>query len=162
MTPRLLVALTFPLLLAAGLGMGGCSALAPTPAVPDSSAAEAFPRPADGEFSVMTFNLHQYALQDAAAGSEGSAPKPRPGTDALVEAIRRAAPDVLALQEMGDSAAWTEFKFRLREAGLVSTTAKKAKLVVKGELTKAFVLKGIAATAGAKAAIEAAGGSIQE
>ena len=50
----------------------------------------------------------------------------------------------------------------LREAGLVSTTAKKAKLVVKGELTKAFVLKGIAATAGAKAAIEAAGGSIQE
>ena len=118
MTPRLLVALTFPLLLAAGLGMGGCSALAPTPAVPDSSAAEAFPRPADGEFSVMTFNLHQYALQEAAAGSEGSAPKPRPGTDALVEAIRRAAPDVLALQEMGDSAAWTEFKFRLREAGL--------------------------------------------
>ena len=50
----------------------------------------------------------------------------------------------------------------LREAGLVSTTAKKAKLVVKGELTKAFALKGIAATAGAKAAIEAAGGSIQE
>lgn len=50
----------------------------------------------------------------------------------------------------------------LREAGMVPSTAKKAKLVVKGELTKAFVLKGIAATAGAKAAIEAAGGSIQE
>ena len=50
----------------------------------------------------------------------------------------------------------------LREAGLVPSTAKKAKLVVKGELTKAFVLKGIAATAGAKAAVEAAGGSIQE
>ena len=50
----------------------------------------------------------------------------------------------------------------LREAGLVPTTAKKAKIVAKGELTKAFVLKGIAATAGAKAVIEAAGGSIQE
>ena len=50
----------------------------------------------------------------------------------------------------------------LREAGLVPSTAKKAKIVVKGELTKAFVLKGVAATAGAKAAIEAAGGSIQE
>ena len=50
----------------------------------------------------------------------------------------------------------------LRAAGLVPSTAKKAKIVVKGELTKAFVLKGIAATAGAKAAIEAAGGSIQE
>ena len=50
----------------------------------------------------------------------------------------------------------------LRDAGLVPSTAKKAKLVIKGDLTKAFVLKGIAATAGAKAAIEAAGGSIQE
>ena len=50
----------------------------------------------------------------------------------------------------------------LREAGLVPSTSKKAKLVIKGELTKAFVLKGIAATAGAKAAIEAAGGSIKE
>jgi large subunit ribosomal protein L15 len=50
----------------------------------------------------------------------------------------------------------------LRAAGLVPSTAKKAKLVIKGDLTKAFVLKGIAATAGAKAAIEAAGGSIQE
>jgi large subunit ribosomal protein L15 len=50
----------------------------------------------------------------------------------------------------------------LRAAKLVPTTAKKAKIVKKGDLTKAFVLKGIAATAGAKAAIEAAGGSIQE
>jgi large subunit ribosomal protein L15 len=41
-------------------------------------------------------------------------------------------------------------------------TAKRAKIVKKGELTKKFVLKGVAATAGAKAAIEAAGGSVQE
>ncbi|MGV8960906.1 MAG: 50S ribosomal protein L15 [Stenotrophomonas sp.] len=50
----------------------------------------------------------------------------------------------------------------LRAAKLVPSTAKKAKLVLKGELSKAFTLKGIAATAGAKAAIEAAGGSVQE
>jgi large subunit ribosomal protein L15 len=50
----------------------------------------------------------------------------------------------------------------LRAAKLVPSDAKKAKIVKKGELTKAFVLKGVAATAGAKAAIEAAGGSIQE
>ncbi len=50
----------------------------------------------------------------------------------------------------------------LRAAKLVPTTAKKAKIVLKGELTKAFTLKGVAATAGAKAAIEAAGGSVQE
>ncbi|KAF1709422.1 50S ribosomal protein L15 [Pseudoxanthomonas kalamensis DSM 18571] len=50
----------------------------------------------------------------------------------------------------------------LRAAKLVPSTAKRAKVVKKGELTKAFVLKGLLATAGAKAAIEAAGGSVQE
>ena len=50
----------------------------------------------------------------------------------------------------------------LRAAKLVPSTAKKAKIVVKGDVTKAFTLKGVAATAGAKAAIEAAGGSVQE
>ena len=50
----------------------------------------------------------------------------------------------------------------LRAAKLVPSTAKRAKVVVKGEVSKAFVLKGIAATAGAKAAIEAAGGSLAE
>ena len=50
----------------------------------------------------------------------------------------------------------------LRAAKLVPTTAKKAKIVKKGELTKKLVIKGIAATAGAKAAIEAAGGSVEE
>ena len=50
----------------------------------------------------------------------------------------------------------------LRAAKLVPTSAKRAKIVKKGELTKKFVLKGITATAGAKAAIEAVGGSVQE
>ena len=50
----------------------------------------------------------------------------------------------------------------LRAAKLVPSTAKRAKVVVKGEVSKAFVLKGIAATAGAKAAIIAAGGSLAE
>ena len=50
----------------------------------------------------------------------------------------------------------------LRAAKLVPSSAKRAKIVKKGDLTKKFVLKGITATAGAKAAIEAAGGSVQE
>ncbi|MEF9977017.1 MAG: 50S ribosomal protein L15 [Thermomonas sp.] len=50
----------------------------------------------------------------------------------------------------------------LRAAKLVPSTAKRAKIVVKGDVTKAFTLKGIAATAGAKAAIEAAGGKLAE
>jgi large subunit ribosomal protein L15 len=50
----------------------------------------------------------------------------------------------------------------LRAAKLVPSTAKKAKVVKKGEISKKFALKGIAATAGAKAAIEAAGGSLAD
>ena len=50
----------------------------------------------------------------------------------------------------------------LRAAKLVSSTAKKAKIVLKGDVTKKFVLKGLLATAGAKAAIEAAGGKVEE
>jgi large subunit ribosomal protein L15 len=50
----------------------------------------------------------------------------------------------------------------LQAAKLVPTSAKRAKIVKKGDLTKKFVLKGITATAGAKAAIEAVGGSVQE
>ena len=49
----------------------------------------------------------------------------------------------------------------LRAAKLVPATAKQAKIVIKGDLSKKFVLKGLLATAGAKAAIEAAGGSIE-
>ncbi len=50
----------------------------------------------------------------------------------------------------------------LRAAKLVPPGAKKIKVVKKGELSKKLVLKGILATAGARAAIEAAGGSIEE
>ena len=50
----------------------------------------------------------------------------------------------------------------LRAAKLVPSTAKQAKIVKKGEVGKKFVLKGLMATAGAKAAIEAAGGKVEE
>ncbi len=49
----------------------------------------------------------------------------------------------------------------LRAAKLISSSAKKVKIVLKGELTKKLVLKGLLTTAGAKAAIEAAGGSVE-
>jgi len=48
----------------------------------------------------------------------------------------------------------------LRAAKLVPTSAKQAKIVKKGEVSKSFVLTGLLATAGAKAAIEAAGGRL--
>jgi len=50
----------------------------------------------------------------------------------------------------------------LKAAGLVSEMAKVVKVVKTGVLTKAVKLIGIGATAGAKSAIEAAGGSLAE
>ena len=50
----------------------------------------------------------------------------------------------------------------LRAAKLIPANAKQAKIVKKGELSKKFVLKGVLITAGAKAAVEAAGGSVTE
>jgi large subunit ribosomal protein L15 len=49
----------------------------------------------------------------------------------------------------------------LKAAGLVATRAKRVKIVKKGEIKRAVKLKGVAVTAGAKAAIEAAGGSVE-
>jgi len=48
----------------------------------------------------------------------------------------------------------------LKQAGLVGQLAKVVKVVNTGSLSKAVKLTGIGATAGAKAAIEAAGGAV--
>ena len=49
----------------------------------------------------------------------------------------------------------------LSAAGLVPTLAKRAKLVVRGEVKRPYVIKGLALSAGARAAIEAAGGRVE-
>jgi large subunit ribosomal protein L15 len=50
----------------------------------------------------------------------------------------------------------------LKAAGLVGEIVKVVKVIKSGEITRAVKLNGIGATAGAKAAIEAAGGSVAE
>jgi large subunit ribosomal protein L15 len=50
----------------------------------------------------------------------------------------------------------------LKQAGLVNQRIRSVKVVKTGELSAKVALKGIGATAGAKAAIEAAGGSVSE
>jgi large subunit ribosomal protein L15 len=50
----------------------------------------------------------------------------------------------------------------LKQAGLVGQHIKTVKVVKTGELSAKVALKGIGATAGAKAAIEAAGGTVSE
>ena len=49
----------------------------------------------------------------------------------------------------------------LKAAGLVRELVKTVKVIKSGELKRKVSLKGIAATVGAKAAIEAAGGSVE-
>ena len=48
----------------------------------------------------------------------------------------------------------------LKQAGAVNQNAKVVKVINTGAITKAIKVTGLGATAGAKAAIEAAGGSV--
>ncbi|HCL86739.1 50S ribosomal protein L15 [Pulveribacter sp.] len=48
----------------------------------------------------------------------------------------------------------------LKKAGLIDELTRVVKVIKSGEITRAVKLSGIGATAGAKAAIEAAGGSV--
>lgn len=50
----------------------------------------------------------------------------------------------------------------LKQAGLVAANAQNVKVIASGEITKAVTLKGIKVTKGAKVAIEAAGGKVEE
>jgi large subunit ribosomal protein L15 len=48
----------------------------------------------------------------------------------------------------------------LKQAGLVPELVRAVKVIAAGKLTRKIALSGVAATAGAKAAIEAAGGTV--
>jgi large subunit ribosomal protein L15 len=49
----------------------------------------------------------------------------------------------------------------LRDAGLIGRGIKRVKIIKSGTPARAFRVRGVAVTAGAKAAIEAAGGSVE-
>jgi large subunit ribosomal protein L15 len=50
----------------------------------------------------------------------------------------------------------------LKKAGVVPQATERAKIILSGEIKRAVTLKGIGVTKGARAAIEAAGGKIEE
>jgi len=50
----------------------------------------------------------------------------------------------------------------LKEANIIRHDMKRVRIMLSGEVTKAYTFKGIKVTKGAKQAIEAAGGSIEE
>jgi large subunit ribosomal protein L15 len=50
----------------------------------------------------------------------------------------------------------------LRAAGLLNRTVKSVKIIASGEVTRALTIRGLGVTKGARAAIEAAGGTIED
>jgi large subunit ribosomal protein L15 len=50
----------------------------------------------------------------------------------------------------------------LKAAHIVPAVAKRAKVILTGKLEKAVTLRGLALTKGARAAVEALGGTIEE
>jgi large subunit ribosomal protein L15 len=50
----------------------------------------------------------------------------------------------------------------LKDANVINQNVQRVKVMLSGEVTRAVTLKGIGATKGARAAIEAAGGKIED
>ena len=50
----------------------------------------------------------------------------------------------------------------LQQAGVIGLSIDRAKAILSGEINRAVTLRGIGATKGAKAAIEAAGGKVED
>ncbi|BAO43265.1 50S ribosomal protein L15 [Thiolapillus brandeum] len=50
----------------------------------------------------------------------------------------------------------------LHEADILPYSMKRAKVILSGEITRAVTVKGLGATKGARAAIEAAGGTVED
>ena len=70
--------------------------------------------------------------------------------------------DELRLHELGIVGADVIDLDALKQANLVSRSVKRVKVIDSGSIDKAVKLKGIRVTKGARAAIEAAGGSIED
>jgi endonuclease/exonuclease/phosphatase family metal-dependent hydrolase len=68
-------------------------------------------------FSVMTYNLRQYALTDRDGGGKPDDPKPENERRVAASLIAKEHPDVLAVQEMGDATVFAQFRDDLRAAG---------------------------------------------
>jgi large subunit ribosomal protein L15 len=50
----------------------------------------------------------------------------------------------------------------LKQADVIGSSTKRVKIFLSGELSKAVIIKGLSVTKGAKAAIEAAGGKVED
>ncbi|MDZ4199096.1 MAG: endonuclease/exonuclease/phosphatase family protein [Kiritimatiellia bacterium] len=100
----------------AALALGGVALAACRPADPAGSGPSF--RKAPDEISVMSWNLDNYRPLDRTGDGQASDPKPLPQRQAIAALIRRVAPDVLILQEMGNPAVFEEFRASLEQNSL--------------------------------------------
>ncbi|WP_131783538.1 50S ribosomal protein L15 [Legionella gresilensis] len=70
--------------------------------------------------------------------------------------------DEVTLSELAKLDADTIDINTLREFGLINKLIKDVKIILSGEITKPLKIKGLRATKGARAAIEQAGGSVED
>jgi len=83
---------------------------------------------------------------------------PKVGFRSAIKSLRAE----VRLRELAGSEAAVIDLAGLKQAGVVDANAERAKVVLSGELKKAVTLKGIAVTKGARTAIAAAGGKIED
>jgi large subunit ribosomal protein L15 len=82
---------------------------------------------------------------------------PKVGFRSAIKALRAE----VRLSELAKIEAATIDLAALKAANVVPQQAEQAKVVLSGEIARAVTLKGVAATKGARAAIEAAGGKVE-
>jgi len=66
------------------------------------------------------------------------------------------------LQELAKVDGDVADELTLKRAGVVAQDAKKIKVIASGEISRALTVKGLKVTPGARSAIEAAGGTIED
>src|ERR1041384_6960649 len=76
------------------------------------------------------------------------------------KSLARAVNAEVTLSELNQLTGDEIARLTLKAVGLVSEVAKSVKVIKAGEITRKVSIKGLGVTAGAKAAIEAAGGSV--
>ncbi len=74
--------------------------------------------PSGDEFSIMTYNLDRYGMHDRNHDGQSNNPKPGKEMDVIIAVIADAAPDILAVQEIGNPIVFDDFRARLEAAGL--------------------------------------------
>ncbi len=95
-------------------------------------------QPARGEFSVMTYSLGGFAVEERNGAGHPTTFKPDAEVQAECAIIANASPDVLVCQDIGDGAAFQKLRDGLKSAGLDYPHAEQ--LVMAGETTHITLL----------------------